>query len=576
VTRALFAHPEWLEPAAAALALALAWSIASALHARGRWLRLTGERAPLLRSGLARDLALVAALVAIALAALGPRLGMQLVESTGGGVDVVVLVDVSASMNARDVPPSRLARAHRVADRLLAGLEPGDRAALAAFAGRGVLLTPLTRDAEALREMLPSLDAELMRPRGSQLDEGVRAALEAFAARPGAGSHDRPRVLFVVSDGEDPARGDTGEADALRAGARVVAVALGSAAGAAVEEHGLPLRDAVGRAVISRSHPERLAELAAATDGELLATDAFGDVDPERALAAVRRDAARAPGAPSWRRVREPRAAPLAALALALLLAEAWLGRDRTAQPRRGLARAAGAALAVCAAALVLAPRAGVAEAGSGDAGPDAASAIAYGIAEAEAGRLESAREAFAGAAVATRDPALAALAYYDLGVAELERRDYAAARDAFFDALGLLPAGARHAHVSAEQVRFNLEWALRALSAAPPEGGAQPPPLGEPTPETPDDGGSEPEPSRGDAVSDPARDEQSMPDAALRPSPDPRRASQSGAEPVPLEPGEAERWLDSVADDPGRSLRRTARDAAGTATRTAPEAPTW
>ena len=99
------------------------------------------------------------------------------------GIDVVVLLDVSRSMDATDTPPSRLVRARAAARDLLLALGPGDRAALAVYAGHGALLTPLTSDAAALVEMLPALDSELMSDRGSRFARGRRRGARRLRAR---------------------------------------------------------------------------------------------------------------------------------------------------------------------------------------------------------------------------------------------------------------------------------------------------------------------------------------------------------------------------------------------------------
>ena len=265
-------------------------------------------------------------------ALLGPRLGEKVVRVPASGVDLVLLLDVSRSMDARDVPPSRLARAQRAAEELLARLAPGDRAALAAFAGRGVLLTPLTPDREALVELLGALDSGLLEPPSSNLGEGVRAALAAFEA-----GSERPRVLFVLSDGEDPERRtEIGVADALRAEVRVLTAALGTETGAAVPNRGAALRDESGALVISRRRAERLARLAAASGGEAYRGDAWGAFDFDAAAAAIRRDAGAARGQPVERRVRAVQVLPLAALAFALLAAEGALPLLRRRAAARG------------------------------------------------------------------------------------------------------------------------------------------------------------------------------------------------------------------------------------------------
>src|SRR5262249_22622648 len=245
---AWLAHPEWAAPVALGVALAAACVIASWLAARRRVLGLLGTARAVGWRRLARDLALVVALAALGLAWLGPRAGFRTVLAPGSGVDVVLLLDVSRSMDATDVAPSRLTRARELAASLLERLAPEDRAALAAFAGRGVLLTPLTHDTDALSDLLPALDGELLQMRGSDLGAGISAALYAFE-----GEGDRPRVVVVLSDGEDPVAGRAlGHDAARRAGARIVALALGSEAGATVPDSGVPLLDTAGRAVVSR------------------------------------------------------------------------------------------------------------------------------------------------------------------------------------------------------------------------------------------------------------------------------------------------------------------------------------
>jgi Mg-chelatase subunit ChlD len=289
VTIERLAHPEWWTPALLLLLGAAAALAGARLLARSRRRRLgpLGSPAP---AGLplASDVALLVALACVVTALLGPRLGEKLVRVPASSVDLVLLLDVSRSMDARDVPRRRLARAQHAAEQLLARLAPGDRAALAAFAGRGVLLTPLTPDLAALALLLGALDSGLLEPPSSNLGEGVRAALAAFEA-----GSERPRVLFVLSDGEDPEqRTETGVADAVRAEVRVLSAALGTEAGAAVPNRGAALRDENGALVISRRRAERLARLAAATGGEAYRGDAWGGFDFDAAAAAIRRDAA--------------------------------------------------------------------------------------------------------------------------------------------------------------------------------------------------------------------------------------------------------------------------------------------
>lgn len=513
------ARPEWLVPCAVAVALAAIWVLGGWLLARRRARNLLGTTLPG-PSSLVRDLIPVAALALLAVAWLGPRMGERTLRVPASGADVVLLLDVSRSMEAADVPPTRLARARRAAEDVLRHLRPGDRAALVAFATRGVLLTPLTPDRGALLEMLPALDPELMPSGGSNLADGVRAGVAAF--RPDS---ERPRVLVVLSDGEDPAHAsDLGIADAAQARTRVIALAFGSEAGAPVPDAGVPLRDRAGQVVVSRRDLARLGRLAAGTGGAVLAADAWGVVDLERSVAEIRRDAGARPGEVVERRVPARPVAPFAAAALALLALElAGPFRDRRLA-RRGVA--------LTALALVLVPLAG---ADPGAADPRARVLLELGLGHAHAGRWEEAQRKFLAAALTARSEHRAALAYYDLGVALLETGALEEARDAFFDALALAPRDAA--------ARFNLEWTLRALAAQTDEATEEE--LLE----------EQPAPTEVPFATDRAAAEQGS---------EPPRTEAPGRAPDPQLPAfdaeELKRWLAAVEDDPARGLRRTAR----------------
>ena len=369
-------------------------------------------------------------------------------------------------MDARDLPPSRLDRARRGAEELLARLGAEDRAGLAIFGSRGVLLAPLTPDRDALLEILSALDTGFVLPPGSDLGSGVAAALTAFAPL-----SERPRLLFVLSDGEDPERRrEFGAAEAARAGVRVLAAVLGTDLGAEILDHGVPLRDIGGRVVHTRRDPRRLERLAGATGGAIFPIDGWGAFDFDGAARSIRRDAAAHPGTPVARRVRAVRVAPLALLAFGLLIAEMLPRGRRPLWTRWGLrarspvsAGLAGVALLTGAAPTTPASHGeiGAIEARMRAAPGDVRLLVRLGLARLERDQTAAAARAFRAAAVTAREPDLAALAYYDLGVTELERGELEAARDAFFDALALAPGDRR--------ARFNLEWTLFGLEARPP-----------------------------------------------------------------------------------------------------------
>lgn len=556
MTRFGLAHAALATELVPVLALALGALAAGRHRARRRARRLLGPTSARAGSGRA-DALLALACAALALALLGPRLGLRTERVPATGVDLVLLFDVSQSMRARDVPPSRLARARALAADVLLRLDPGDRAALAAFAGEAVLLTPLTPDRDALRELLPALDETLIAAGGSRLDRGVREAIRAF--RPESA---RPRVLLVLSDGEDPERREALGLEAIAPlGARVIAAGFGSAAGAPVPVHGSPLLDASGHPVSSTADFGRLAALADPTGGALFRTDRFGTLDTAALVAAVRRDADTGTDGLVERRVPRSVVAWLAALALATLLAEIAVARrgasggaplapatPRLRQRAQGIALGLGALLAL-GADPGEAPSEDL-EARIREAPGDAYALLRLGVARAHEGALDEAERAFFAAAVRAREDRLAGDALFDLGVAAIGRGDLEAARDAFFDAIALAP-GDRAA-------QWNLEWTLRALAERPPaergERDADPSQRQRPEDDPGDRGAPQPE-SQSDRER--SREEPQPDPAASRPV---REGEPTRVNPVSLDPEAAKRWLESVADDPGRALQAAAR----------------
>ena len=157
-------HPEWLYlilPLAAAwLALALysrrrRRRAAEAFVAQAMWSRIlpVDSRARFWAKLLLREIAIVTALAALA----GPRFGTLYEDVIPRGADLYVLIDVSRSMLAQDVPPSRLGRAKADVAALVNRLD-GERVGLIAFAGQAVVKCPLTVDYDAFRRSLDELD----------------------------------------------------------------------------------------------------------------------------------------------------------------------------------------------------------------------------------------------------------------------------------------------------------------------------------------------------------------------------------------------------------------------------------
>jgi len=285
-------------------------------------------------------LALVSlAAAALGLAAAGPRWGWTAVEHHGRARSIVLALDVSKSMLARDVSPNRLERARLLTRRLLRELR-GDRLGLVAFAGRAYVLAPLTVDHGALELYVDALDPEIVTYGGSSLAAALRQATDLALGEDGTGGRDRAVVLVTDGEAHDEEEAVMAEAArAARAGVVVHTVGIGTQRGEPIPERDPRTgrdagykRDGAGEVVISRLNEPLLTRVAEATGGQYVRLDQAGATD--RLLGALRAvERTRVQG----ERYLEPRARHgwFVALALVLLAVDAVIARSSSAAGRR-------------------------------------------------------------------------------------------------------------------------------------------------------------------------------------------------------------------------------------------------
>jgi len=205
--------------------------------------------------------------VLCAAAALLEPLGDEKVEAVEErGVDLVVCLDVSRSMLARDVAPSRLESARR-AVRELAARARGDRLALVAFAGEARLLVPLTRDGEGLAALADLAGPLSVARGGTDLGAALDTALAALEAGEGGAAS-----VILLTDGEDlGGRGREAAARCRERGVVVHTVGFGSSRGGKIPVEGAGgerfLRDEGGREIVTALDPVSLRAVAEATGG---------------------------------------------------------------------------------------------------------------------------------------------------------------------------------------------------------------------------------------------------------------------------------------------------------------------
>ncbi|HWA11332.1 MAG TPA: VWA domain-containing protein [Opitutaceae bacterium] len=236
------AHPKMLRARADSRHLALV-----PRHAAG------GRVRPWLAAGLA--------LTVVALAR--PQWGRIEEQVFDQSREILLAVDLSRSMLAQDVKPSRLERSKLLIQSLLERLE-GERVGLVVFSGTAFLQSPLSADYEILREFLPALNPDYLPEGGTNYRALIDTTVQAFGAGTAA-----DRFLIVLSDGE--ATDDdwkSGVETLKKKGIRVIGLGVGTSAGAMIPDGaGGFVKDDRGAVVLSKLENGTLQELAQATGG---------------------------------------------------------------------------------------------------------------------------------------------------------------------------------------------------------------------------------------------------------------------------------------------------------------------
>jgi Ca-activated chloride channel family protein len=228
--------------------------------------------------------AFLAAITCFCLAAARPQWGTKLETITRRGIDVVVAIDTSLSMEATDVVPNRLDKAKHMLQSLIDQLQ-GDRIGVVAFAGTAFVQCPLTLDHGAARMFLDILNTRVIPAPGTDIGAAIRTAIKAFNQK-----EKKYKALVLLTDGEDH-RGDwkTAAEEARDAGVQVYCMGIGTSSGQPIpvrDEQGATSgykKDENGEVVVSRLDETTLQEIAGMTGGKYyFATAGESEVDDVR------------------------------------------------------------------------------------------------------------------------------------------------------------------------------------------------------------------------------------------------------------------------------------------------------
>lgn len=187
------------------------------------------------------------------------RMGDKVEKVERKGVDVVVALDVSKSMLAKDIQPDRLERAKQLIMRLTDKMR-NDRVALVVFAGKAYLQVPLTIDYSAVKMLLQNVSPDMVPTQGTVIGDAINLGMESFSK-----NERKYKSMIIISDGEDhDEKAVEAAREAADAGVIVNTVGIGSPQGATLydpDTKSVKL-DENGNPVVSKLNEEELRTIA--------------------------------------------------------------------------------------------------------------------------------------------------------------------------------------------------------------------------------------------------------------------------------------------------------------------------
>lgn len=206
-----------------------------------------------------------------------PQWGVEKRKSHPTGIDILIALDVSKSMLARDVKPNRLERVKLSISNLLDRVS-GDRLGLIAFSGAAFLQCPLTLDHQAFIKTLNDLEVGIIKRHGTDLSRPIEEAIHSFS------KDDADRFLILLSDGEDlEGKGLKQAKEAAKKGVRIYTIGIGANEGARIPMDPIGqaprnfLRDPQGNTVISKMDANSLRAIAEASGGSYFSLGPTGE-----------------------------------------------------------------------------------------------------------------------------------------------------------------------------------------------------------------------------------------------------------------------------------------------------------
>ena len=230
--------------------------------------KLSSEKSQL--KPILKVITLSLALLFLIIGLANPKMGTKMATVKRQGVDIVFAVDVSKSMLAEDVAPSRIEKSKQLISKIVDELG-GDRVGIIAYAATAVPVLPITSDFAAAKMFLQGVNTDLLSSQGTAIKQALAMAKGYYDDE-----EQTNKILVIISDGEDHSEDVLAAAEeAAKEGIKIYTIGVGTEKGERIpiKRNGRLMgykQDNKGNTVITKRNTEILKEIAAASNGKYI------------------------------------------------------------------------------------------------------------------------------------------------------------------------------------------------------------------------------------------------------------------------------------------------------------------
>lgn len=231
---------------------------------------------PMLKFGLLLG-ALALAIIMLA----RPQMGSKISHDTRNGIETIIALDISNSMLAQDVVPSRLEKSKMLVENLVDHFTK-DRIGLVVYAGDAFVQLPITTDYVSAKMFLHDISPALISTQGTDIARAISVSMNSFTQQ-----KDMGKAIILITDGEDHEGGALEAArEANKKGINVFILGVGSASGAPIPQgNGDYLKDNTGNVVMSALNENMCKDIAKAGNGTYIHVDNTSDAQDKLNMA---------------------------------------------------------------------------------------------------------------------------------------------------------------------------------------------------------------------------------------------------------------------------------------------------